>query len=90
MSAVAGATDRRMARPLPCRATTRTASVPSLSGDGCPPEGLDPPIANERAQRVVVPFAMRYVAGKGRFTRYLDPISRPPGIEVIELSTRHR
>jgi len=64
--------------------------LPSLCGDGCPPEGIDPTIANERVQRVVVPFAMRYVAGKGRFTRYLDPISMPPGIEVLELSARRR
>jgi hypothetical protein len=33
---------------------------------------------------------MRYVAGKGRFKRYLDPISMPPGIEVIEISTHRR
>jgi hypothetical protein len=45
-------------------------------------------IANQRAQRVVVPFAMRYVAGKGQFRRYLDPTSMPPGIEVIEFSNR--
>ena len=63
--------------------------LPSLCGDGCPPLGIEPPIANERVQRIVVPFAMRYVANKGRFRRYLDPTSMPAGIEVID-SITHR
>lgn len=63
--------------------------LPSVCGAGCPPVGIDPPVANERVQRVVVPFAMRYVASKGRFNRYLDPLSMPAGIEVLEWSA-HR
>jgi predicted dienelactone hydrolase len=59
-------------------------------GDGCPPIGIGTSIANQRVQRVVVPFAMRYVAGKGRFRKYLDATAMPAGIEVIELSTHRR
>jgi predicted dienelactone hydrolase len=64
--------------------------IPSVCGDGCAPTGIESPIANERVQRVVVPFAMRYVASKGRFKRYLDAASMPAGIEVIESSTHRR
>lgn len=62
--------------------------VPSLCGAGCPPEGIEPPIANERVQRVVVPFIMYHVARKGPYRRYLDPATLPAGIEVVEAVTR--
>jgi predicted dienelactone hydrolase len=62
--------------------------LPGLCGVGCPPDGLEPETANERVQRVVVPFAFRYVAGKGRYRQLLDPTTMPPGIEVLEAISR--
>jgi predicted dienelactone hydrolase len=62
--------------------------IPSLCGNGCPPIGIDTATANERVQRVVVPFAMYHVARKSGYRRYLDPATMPAGIEVVEASTR--
>jgi hypothetical protein len=62
--------------------------IPSLCGDGCPPAGIDPPTANERVQRVVVPFVLTHVARKAAYRQYLDPLTMPPGIEVVEAATR--
>jgi predicted dienelactone hydrolase len=64
--------------------------VPSLCGAGCPPDGIDTATANQRVQRVVVPFAMRYVASNSRFKTHLDPTTMPAGIEVVEFSTHRR
>jgi predicted dienelactone hydrolase len=60
--------------------------LPALCGDGCPPAGIDAATANERVRRMVVPFAMRYVASKGAFRRFLDPATIPPGIELVEVA----
>jgi hypothetical protein len=64
--------------------------IPSLCGEGCPPAGIDPPTANQRVQRFVVPFAFYTVARKGSYKRYLDPATLPAGIEVVEGGTRER
>lgn len=62
--------------------------IPSFCGDGCPPAGIEVATANQRVQRVVVPFAMYHVARKSAYRRYLDPATLPTGIEVVEAGTR--
>jgi predicted dienelactone hydrolase len=64
--------------------------LPAVCGDGCPPVGIAPTVANARVQRMIVPFAMAYVAGKGPFKRLLDPATIPVGIDVIDWSTHRR
>ncbi len=61
--------------------------IADLCGDGCPPEGIEVDAANDLVQRVVVPFALRYVARQGRFRRF-DAATMPSGIEIVEAAQR--
>lgn len=57
--------------------------VEPACGDGCAPDGIAQDVANHDVLRYAVPFVLRYVAGKRRDGRLLDPASAPPEVTVV-------